>query len=99
MNRCELLLVISLLAVALTAMVACGDGGELDDANARIAELEGELNDTKAALAEAQAAATVDNRLQLVRDRGTCSSGGSRQRRWRATAPSTDSGRQHRLRH
>ena len=68
----RMLLVASVLAVALTAMVACsGDSQELDDANARISELESELGDTKAMLAEAQASATVDNRLQLVRDRGT----------------------------
>lgn len=70
--KVRMLLVVSVLAVALTAVVACGDSGELDDANARIAELESELGDTKAMLAEAEAAAaaTEGNRLQRVRDRG-----------------------------
>ena len=70
--KVRMLLVISVLAVALTAVVACGDSGELDDANARIAELEGELGDTKAMLADAEAAAaaTGGDRLQRIRDRG-----------------------------
>ena len=70
--KARMLLVVSLLAVALTVLVACGDSGELDDANARIAELEGELGNTKAMLAEAEAAAaaTAGNRLERIRDRG-----------------------------
>ncbi|MYF65513.1 MAG: transporter substrate-binding domain-containing protein, partial [Chloroflexi bacterium] len=70
--KVRMLLVISVLAVALTAVVACGDSGELDDANARIAELESELGDTKAMLSEAEAAAaaTTGNRIQRIRDRG-----------------------------
>ena len=97
--KVRMLLVVSLLAVSLTVLVACGDSGELDDANARIAELEGELGDTKAMLAEAEAAAaaTAGNRLERIRDRGVLICGSRIDVAGYGSLD--DSGQEHRVRH
>ena len=64
--KARMLLVVSLLAVALTVLVACGDDGDSE----RVVELEAEVASLQSQVSELEGRATPEDTLGVVLERG-----------------------------